>query len=214
MIPEILRKELMRSAEALGWVASDVPSFTSDHFRGRANDVKPNLPSDVLGLRVGAYPVLIAAITLGTVEDMQTVLRSLHSQMMIARTYMFPEEVINSHILLYAANTAELADWRQVVDLAERDETVCRKIVWIPDPEALESSYEAFRARTFLATPWEASGIKLNAPLDHSQNLAQRVLTGAGLSIHAAEHWVSSVQQFKDDPDTLVEELVSTRGIL
>jgi hypothetical protein len=214
MIPEILRSELIRSAEALGWAVSDVPSFTSNHFRGRVDDVKSGLASDVLGLRVGAYPVLIAAITLGSVEDMQASLRSLHSQMMIARTYMLPEEVINSHILLYAAKTAELADWRQVVDLAERDETVCRKIIWIPDPDALEKSYEAFRSRTFLATPWQASGIKLNAPLDHSQNLAQRILTEAGLSTHAAEHWISSAQQFSDDPDTLVGELVSTRGIL
>jgi hypothetical protein len=134
--------------------------------------------------------------------------------MMIARTYMLPEEVINAHILLYAANTAELADWRQVVDLAERDETVCRKIVWIPDPDALEDSFEAFRARSFLATPWHASGITLNAPLDHSQGLAQRILTKAGLSIQAAERWVSSAQQLRDDPETLVEELVATREIL
>jgi hypothetical protein len=62
MTPEILKKELVRSAEMLGWTASDVPSFTAKHFRGKADDVKRDLPHDVLGIRLGAYPVLVAGV--------------------------------------------------------------------------------------------------------------------------------------------------------
>ena len=212
MTPQILREKLFQSAGALGWTTADVPAFTSPDFRGREGSDRPEVPVNIFGLRLGSYPVLVAPVTLADVEQMQRNLRQLNAQMVIARSYMRPEEVINAHIMLCATATNELSDWRQVVDMAERDEAVCRKIVWIPEVNAIDESYAAFVARTFLARPWQATGTTLNAPLDHNANLAQRVLVRHGLPRAVADRWVALANQYGSDPDTLVNELVTARG--
>jgi hypothetical protein len=131
--------------------------------------------------------------------------------MVIARSYMRAEEVINAHIMLCVVSTNAEADWRGIVDFAERDETVCRKIVWLPDAERVGLSYESFLARTFLAQPWKSIEAVLNAPLDHNQGLAERILVRHGLSIAAAKRWVALAEIYKDDPDALIPELVAAR---
>ncbi|TAX29819.1 ABC-three component system middle component 1 [Rhizobium leguminosarum] len=206
MTPEILRDLLIKSAEALDWSVETVDEFTRPQFRGRAGGEREATLQHVFGLRLGSFPVLVAQVRLES-EQMKEDLRNLHGQMVIARSYMRPDEVINAHILLCAIATVPLDDWRQVVDLTERDERVCRKIVWVPNRDALKDSYDAFRARTFLATPWLTAGTMVNAPLDHNQGLAQRILVKNGLSPMAAERWVELSKQNRDDPDSLVAEL-------
>ena len=213
MTPEILRDQLSASANLRGWTVEAVAEFTLPHFRGRAEDIRELPIEDTFGLRLGAFPVLIAPVRLGSADDMLASLRPLHSQMVISRSYMRPEEVINAHIMLCATATDPLQDWRQAVDLAERDERVCRKIVWIPDHDALEKSYENFRMRTFLATPWLAAGTVMNAPLDHNQDLAQRILVRSGLSRPAADRWVELAEQLKDEPDTMIAEFDNAKGL-
>ena len=205
-----LSKRLIETAKGLQWEASEAPEFAAKHFRGRPDDVRDGLPAEVIGLRLGAYPVLVAPISYGDVAHTQAVLRSVHSQMVIARTYMRSSEVINSHIVLCATSAPEVSDWRQVVDLAERDENICRKIVWIPKRDAIDASYQEFLARTFLATPWLNADVHLNAPLDQNEGIAQRILVRHGLTSEAAEEWVKLAQQFKGDADTLAYALVQS----
>lgn len=213
MTPDVLREHVSETAVSLGWKVEAVPEFTAPHFRGRAQDIREGPIENLAGLRLGAFPVLIAPVKLGSADHMQGSLRELHGQMVIARSYMRPEEVINAHILLCATATDASEDWRQAVDLAERDERVCRKIIWIPDPENLTQSYENFRSRTFLATPWRTSGTVVNAPLDHNQGLAQRILAENGLSRSVADRWVELAEKLKDDPDALVAELDAARDL-
>ena len=211
MTAEELKDRLVASATALEWMSAVVPEFTRPQFRGRSEETAVPLPAGAYGLRLGDYPTIVAPVVLGTVEEMQASLRRLHSQMVIARSYMRAEEVINAHLILCAPNPSPEADWRNVVDLAERDETVCRKIIWIPDKGALDASYKEFVTRTFLAAPWREADESLNAPLDNNQGLAQRALVAHGLSNEVAEQWVSAVRRVKDDPESLVVELVSAR---
>jgi len=217
MNAEILRDKLLDSASSLGWPAAPVPEFTRARFRGREDESGVALPKEVYGLRLGDYPVLVAPILLGTVDEMQTALRQLHSQMVMARSYMRAEEVINAHIMLCAVNppSAEAGDeplggdWRGAVDLAQRDETVCRKIIWIPDANAVDASYARFLGRTFLAMPWHAAHQVLNAPLDQNENLVERTLVAHGLAGKAAAKWARLADELEDDPDALVAALVS-----
>ncbi|KQU93861.1 ABC-three component system middle component 1 [Devosia sp. Root105] len=212
MTAEQLRDRLIASAMTLGWTTALVPEFTRPQFRGRSDESSVALPIGAYGLRLGNYPTIVAPVVLGSVEEMQTSLRRLHSQMVIARSYMRAEEVINAHLILCAADPSPDADWRNVVDLAERDETVCRKIIWIPDKAALDASYKEFLTRTFLAAPWREADEQFNAPLDNNQGLAQRILVNRGLSREVADQWVNAVRRMSDDPDALVVELVSARG--
>lgn len=217
MNAENLRDRLLDSAASLGWSATLVPEFTRARFRGREDESDVALPKEIYGLRLGDYPVLVAPILLGSVDEMQIALRQLHSQMVIARSYMRAEEVINAHIMLCAVNSPSPAaggdapggDWRGAVDLAQRDENVCRKIIWIPDTNAVEASYARFLGRTFLAMPWHAAAQVLNAPLDQNQNLVERMLVAHGLSAETAAQWTRLTEELRDDPDALVAALVS-----
>ena len=137
--------------------------------------------------------------------------RSLHTQMVIARSYMAAEEVINAHIMLIALSPDPRLDWRRAIDLAERDETVCRKLVWTPNPDDLDQSYALFAARTFLATPWKEASSFQSAPLDRNHGLVLRTLEKHGLSQEAAVKWVGLSSQIHDDPDNLVAALTTAR---
>jgi hypothetical protein len=199
------------SAKALGWPTTIEPEFVSPKFRGRQDASAASLPPIKIGLRLGAYPVLVAPIALNSSEEMQTSLKALHNQMVIARSYMRAEEVINAHIILCVTEADPKADWRGIIDLAERDETVCRKIIWMPDAKAIDASYEALLARTFLAQPWRSLEAVLDAPLDHNQGLAERILVRHGLSAAAARRWVQLAEAYKDDPDALIPQLIVAR---
>jgi len=211
MTAEELCDRLRQAARRMDWAADDVPDFVAPRFRGRADETTAPLPEKAYGMRIGAYPVVVAPVTLGSVEDMQASLRKLHAQMVIARSYMRAEEVINAHLLLCAVNPATGGDWRSVTDLAERDESVCRKVVWIPDAAALEKSFESFRSRTFLASPWEAADERHDAPLDSNQGLAQRILVKHGLSDKVATAWIGIVDRLREDPETMISQLVAGR---
>lgn len=204
-------ERLCISAAALGWQASVVNAFTERRFRGRIEESEKSLPSNAIGLRLGDYPVLVASIELGDLAGLQESLRSLHTQMVIARSYMLAEEVINAHIMLIAEGPDPTQDWRRALDLAERDETVCRKLVWIPNPDDFDRSYTLFAARTFLATPWKSAPSVQSAPLDHNQGLVLRTLQKHGLSQGTAAQWASLANQIHSDPDSLVTALTAAR---
>ena len=211
MTTEMFCKRLCASAAELGWEVSVVDGFTAQRFRGRVEVTEKSLPKDAIGLRLGDYPVLVASIELGNLADLQASLRSLHTQMVIARSYMAADEVINAHIMLIALASDPRQDWRRALDLAERDETVCRKLIWIPNHDDLEESYALFAARTFLATPWKSAPSVQSAPLDHNQGLVLRTLEKHGLSQDAAARWIGLANQIHDDSDNLVAALTTAR---
>jgi len=211
MTIEMFCERLCASAAALKWGASVVDAFTARQFRGRTDVTEKTLPEDAIGLRLGDYPVLVASIELGNLTGLQATLRSLHTQMVIARSYMSAEEVINAHIMLIAKGPDPAQDWRRALDLAERDETVCRKLIWIPNPDDLDESFTLFAARTFLATPWQSAPSVQNAPLDRNQGLVLRTLQKHGLSQETAAQWIGLTNQIHSDPDSLVAALTAVR---
>lgn len=211
MTAQDLRDRLFASAHALGWSHEEVPAFVSPQFRGRTDASAASIPN-IFGIRLGAYPAIVASVTLGSPADMQEALKPLHSQMVIARSYMSPAELINAHILLCATDASPEADWRKALDLAERDETVCRKLIWLPDPKNFGASYEDFRNRTFLAAPWEAANERSDASLDLAQGLAATLLVEAGLTRKVADEWIEIVNQPEQDSGAMIERLVRARG--
>lgn len=204
-----LRDRLIDSAERMGWPVVEAPDFVRPHFRGRPDDAASTGPLDAFGLRLGDFPILVAPVTLSDEASMRAALRALHGQMVMARSYMRQDEVINAHILLCATDPSPTGDWRSIVDLAERDETVCRKIVWVPRLVDVEASYAEFIARTFLAIPWLDTDERHDAALDANQGLALRLLVKQGLSNEVAARWVEVVDTMRDDPDAMVTALAS-----
>jgi hypothetical protein len=124
---------------------------------------------------------------------------------------MYEREVINAHLFLCATSPTPTGDWLRLVDLIERDETVCRKLVWISKQTAVRESFDVFLARTFLAMPWAHVKVVSDAQLDQTHELAQRLLEKHGLTKDVAQQWVSLTERLIDDPESLVAELVLSR---
>lgn len=160
---------------------------------------------------MGQYPVIVAPIALDSVEGVTSALKRLHAQMVVARSYMYEKEVINAHLFLCATTPTTTGDWLRLVDLIERDEAVCRKLVWIPKEAAIQESFDALLARTFLAMPWAQVRAVSDAALDQTYDLAQRLLVKHGLTEELAKKWVSLTERLIDDPESLVTELVQSR---
>ncbi|MDW9488216.1 hypothetical protein GYB73_08660 [Sinorhizobium meliloti] len=211
MTPEVLKSLLAKAAVQLSWKADDVNDFTSPTFRSRPAEPDEKPIDGLFGLRLGQYPVIVAPIALDTVESVTSALKKLHAQMVVARSYMYEREVINAHLFLCATSPTPTGDWQRLVDLIERDETVCRKVVWIPKQAALQESFDGFLARTFLSMPWAEVEAVSDAPLDQTHELAERILERHGLRLETAKRWVLLTEQLMDDPESLVTELVQSK---
>ena len=209
MTPTEFGSRLIKSASEQGWSVAVVDAYAAKKFRGRDDDSDVPLPSEVHGIQIGAYPVLILAIQLVDAESVLRTLRQAHNQVVIARSYMKASDVINTHLLFVATPPPPQADWIKLIDLAERDETVCRKLVWIPKITSVGESYEAFLERTFLAQPWLETAEFDNAPLDQNDRLVETVLQDQGLTPAAAAKWIEIAVSQVEDPQERVEQLVS-----
>ncbi|MGL3214057.1 ABC-three component system middle component 1 [Bradyrhizobium sp. BR 1433] len=206
-----MKSLLEKAANQLGLQADEVRDFTSPTFRSRPAEPDVQPIQDLFGLRIGQYPVIVAPIALDTVDSVKSALKKLHAQMVVARSFMYEREVINAHLFLCATSPTPTGDWRRLVDLIERDEAVCRKVVWIPSQTAMQQSFTNFLARTFLAMPWAYVETISDAPLDQTHELAQRILEKHGLEREVAQRWVNLTEQLMDDAESLVTELVHAK---
>lgn len=201
-------ERLEAAAIANDWPVESVDEFLLPRFRGRSDDSVVDQSADIAALRLGAYPVLVAMIELEDIPRIGKDLKRLHGQMVVARSYMKPSEVINAHLLLCATRSKSDVDWRVVKDIAERNEAVCRKVVWMLDPKGIETSWADFIDRTFLATPWRQMDTQPGTALDSTVSVARRVLEDEGLPSVTAAKWVAIAQVETDDPENRVNLLV------
>lgn len=197
-------ERLTTAAEHLDWKAGEVADFAQKRFRGREDDAEAALPESVRGLRLGSYPVLVIGLDLTSPVSVQ--IRALHNQMLLARSYMNKSEVINAHVFLVCE--ADIDDEAlALIDTIERDEQVCRKLVWSPGAQPA-TSFEDFAERTFLAQPWRLATTVDDAPLDQNANLVSQVLQDQGLSAAAAQRWIELAESDVQDPQELIDLLV------
>lgn len=202
-------KRLTDAAERLDWETSKAPDFAQKRFRGREDDAEVPLPDAVMGLRLGSYPVLVTKLNL--TYPMGAQIRALHNQMLLARSYMSNSEVINAHAFLLCEDVID--DMAvSVIDTIERDEQVCRKLVWCRGVLPAVS-FENFAERTFLARPWFLATAVDDAPLDQNSNLVIQVLQDEGLSLEAAQRWVELAQAEVQDPQELIGQLVKAMDL-
>lgn len=208
MLLEEMCARLMAAAKNNGWSASDAPDLVEASFRGGDEPADVSLPNSARGLMLGSYPVIATELRLDTEENVKADLKAAHHQMIIARSHLTNVQVIDAHIFFVAAQPND-GDWEQRMDLVERNETVCRKLVWMPDRQDMDGSFDAFIAHTFLARPWLEVAARQDASLDQNETLVEAVLREKGLSEAAAATWVELAASKIDDPDQLVDQLVA-----
>jgi hypothetical protein len=200
---------LLRASAAKEWKTREQPDLVSRSFRGRSDEADVKLPSKARGLMLGRYPVLACELDLTSREALESNLRSAHNQMLIARSYLSNLQIIDAHIFFVAGEPRFGADWKQDIDLIERNENVCRKLVWMPDANDIVTSFDCLIDRSFLAQPWQDVAQRNDAPLDQNERLVEDVLHATGLSNKAAAAWVAIARSLHDDPDEVVDRLVA-----
>lgn len=201
-------------AAALDLAVGSKPSYAGQLFSGGGDTpsarLEPSdLPNHVRGMQIGRYAVLLTLLPQAPDEDgIGEVLRRVRNQCVVARSYLSPAAALDLHAILVGPRGSEGVDrWKALALIAERDERVARKLVWLRPlkPSADEESFADFAKRSFLARPWAAEGIFSMAPLDN----VSRAATFGYLPRDTAGEWVRLVNESEIDPDTLVDQLVA-----
>jgi len=159
-------------------------------------------------LQIGRYAVLLTLLPEAPDEEgMCDVVRRVRNQCVVARSYLSPPAALDLHAILLGPRGSEGVDrWRALALIAERDERVARKLVWLRplDARADEQSFGDFVKRSFLARPWLTDAIFSMAPLDN----VSRAATYGDIPRDTAGEWVRLASEPDIDPDLLVEKLV------
>ncbi|MDM0037042.1 hypothetical protein QTI33_33245 [Variovorax sp. J22P271] len=191
------------------------PSYAGRIFAGGSDTpsarLEPSdLPNQVRGVQIGRYAVLLTLLPeapdeLGIIE----VVRRVRNQCVVARSFLSPAASLDLHAILLGPRGSEGVNrWKALALMAERDERVARKLVWLRprDAGADEQSFAAFAKRTFLARPWITDAIFSMAPLD---NLSRAGII-EGDPRDTSGEWTGLASDPDIDPDHLVEQLVAS----
>jgi hypothetical protein len=200
-------------AKALGLSFERMPGYADHVFAGggesasvrlEAND----LPAHARGVQIDRYGVVLALLPEAPSEEsVGDVVRRTRNQCVVARSYLSPSAALDLHALLIGPRDSEGVDrWRALALIAERDERVARKLVWLrpADPRADQASFDDFAKRTFLARPWITDAVFSMAPLDN----VSRAATLGDVPRDTASKWIRLATDLEADPDALVEGVV------
>ncbi|WP_395713758.1 hypothetical protein [Reyranella sp.] len=204
---------LTRRAAELGLTVESKPNYAGRIFAGGSDTpsarLEPrDLPNHVRGLQIGRYAVLLTLLPEAPDEEgISDVVRRVRNQCVVARSHLSAPAALDLHTILLGPRGSEGVDrWRALALIAERDERVARKLVWLRplDPSADEQSFADFVKRSFLARPWITDAIFSMAPLD---NVSRAAVYG-DVPRDTAGEWIRLASESDVDPDLLVEELV------
>lgn len=206
---------LARRAAELGFTVETKPTYAGQIFAGGSDTPSArleasDLPSHVRGLQIGRYAVLLTLLPEAPDEQgIGEVVRRLRNQCVVARSYLSPAGVLDLHAILLGPRGSEGVDrWKALALIAERDERVARKLVWLRPREvsADEQSFADFTKRSFLARPWITDAIFSMAPLDN----VSRAAAFDEVPRDTAGEWIRFASEPDIDPDSLVDQLVAS----
>lgn len=206
---------LVARAAALDLKAEARPNYAGGIFAGGSDTpsarLEPgDLPNHVQGLQIDRFPVLLMLLPEAPNEEaLRDVIRRVRNQCVVARSYLSPSAALDLHAILIGPRGSEGVDrWRSLALIAERDERVARKLVWLRPVEAGadEASFDEFAKRTFLARPWVTDAVYSMAPLD---NVSRAAALGE-IPRDTAGEWIRLASEPGVEPDALVEQLVAS----
>lgn len=192
--PEMGRKRLAATA-----LVAQVSDAQPD-----AEPLPGTLPDRHVSVLIGPWPVLIGDLgpDAGQAAD---ALRRYLNQAAIAWSHLGHRGEDLLLLLVGPMGSEQDDDWQQVQRTIERDDRVCRKLVWLPPAEAesIGASLEKrVLTRTFLARPWAEAvttegGGDLAALTDDA---LIRLFVEAGLTEDQAKSWFATLSA-DDDAD-------------
>lgn len=206
---------LKERAAQLGFTVESKPGYAGESFCGGGDTPSArleaaDLPNHVRGLQIGRYAVLVSLLPEAPDEaGVGEVVRRVRNQCVVARSFLAPAAALDLHALLIGPRGSEGVDrWKALALLAERDERVARKLVWLRPREASadQQSFDEFAKRSFLARPWQTDAVFSMASLDN----VSRALAFDGVQQDTAGEWIRLASEPEPDPDNLAEQLVAS----
>lgn len=164
-----------------------------------------SLPERHLVMQVGYHRILIGSLS--TSDDWQDELNRYLNLAAIEWSWLGRRGEDLLLLLVGPAGSDGEEQWLQRRGLIERDDRVCRKLVWLPpgdDPD-VEGALNVFISRTFLARPWLSPALR-SQTLDGLTNLAQ-FFREAGMSESEAHAWIE-ILSAPGENDFLVDDLI------
>jgi hypothetical protein len=192
--PSVMHKTRMRAAAWADANEGDLPDA--------------DLPKYADSLFIGNHAVLLGDLGVD-IMDAQSQWHRFMNQAAIARSWL-PSEASEDLNLFFVGPVGSdvLKEWRDIAARIERDDRVCRKLVWLPPTQAGEQklSLDQFLSRTFLARPWKDAEGPSQGELDQLSSLGER-LAGDDTPGEAVEAWLRILRSPPSDNYDLVQQL-------
>jgi hypothetical protein len=192
--PLALRKTRMRGAALAAKEESAAPDA--------------DLPKEAESSIIGHHAILLGELGDSIAAAREQWHRFL-SQAAIARSWLSAEtsEDLNLYLVGPSGSDARVP-WREIAAEIERDERVCRKLVWLPPATVAEQedSLAHFLSRTFLARPWIETGAPGERDIDRLRNLGAK-LTSDDAPRATIEEWLRILRTPQSDSNDLVRQL-------
>lgn len=192
--PTVMHKTRMRGATWTGAKNSELPDA--------------DLPKDADSLIIGNHAVLIGDLG-SDIIDAQSQWHRFMNQAAIARSWLPPETSEDLNLFFVGPDGSdEMKEWREIAARIERDERVCRKLVWLPPAEISDqqSSVNQFLTRTFLARPWKDAEGPSERDIDRLSSLGER-LAGEHSPRETIDEWLRILRSSPSDNYDLVQQL-------
>lgn len=180
---EVLLHHTLRTARSdsppdIAPVKTEVPQLP------RINEPRP-------GILLGHYAILTSALGESPAEASQWIHASEYHA--IATLSWLPRKYREDLHLFFVGPTGADGDpaWLEIASRIERDERICRKLVWLPSKTRVQESADIFLERTFFARPWEALTSPSQPRLDPIEDVVQML---------------STIQDLRDTPPTIVRK--------
>lgn len=159
----------------------------------------------IRGVLVDHYAVLVAP--LGDNPALAEVMQRMaycHRHAAVCLSWLSTNFKSDLNLFLVGpSGSATDGEWCALAARLERDESVCRKMVWLPpkDPKEMEKSANTFFERTFLARPWKFSANQQTPELSPINRLS--------LGDPVFQSWLAVLDAPGDDPGAgLVDRLI------
>lgn len=177
-------------------------------------DIDPDYLPDILRAMTAGYHAVLLG-WLGDTADpaaVQERLRRYHYQALIARSWLGAKGEDLQLFLVGPAGADAKPEWRRVAHQIERNERVCRKVVWLPPADgSIEASLAFFLSRTYLARPWKGGAARQEA-LDRMAHLFSTIADHE-FSEDMARQWLALLEQEQVAREELAAALVAALEI-
>lgn len=182
-----LTNAMLMKANERGWTSTLEPKLLRHRdYRSGSSETSggmSQLLDEITSLFIDVYAVIIAPIGDEIEEHQSAGLKVLHYLEVSAKIRTWLNSALKENFYLFLVGppgSLDSKEWRDVEYRIERDERICRKLVWLPpsDESLLDRDAHRFCERTFMARPWRDA----NTATEELDPL-KMVLASAGLPL-------------------------------